>query len=235
MSGEYLWKKWIMISGIIISFLFGILLILASTIENYKEIILQSNIIKDSFALQNLKSQVKWQGWEWLIGLIYLTFTHYTLGRIHRLSKLKLLPLLFIINLITAFFSMCIVVPKVEKYSQAAAIEFYQFLKNKNIYLETVGFKSYAYLFYSERKPSHHSKAMMDYAIQKNTGDNHTLSFNFNHISANWMLTEKIDRNAFFILKCSDDLNSFKEKYGTKEIYRKNGFVFFVRKQKINS
>lgn len=231
MSGEYKWNSVLLYSGIFLSMLIAIAIMFAGSVEHWKDFLLKPGIIKDEFARQSLMAEVKWNGWEWLLGLVYITATHFILGRIHRQSKLKLLPLLFIVNTGLTFFAGILIVPKIEKYSQSAPIEFYESLKNKNVYLETVGFKSYAYLFYSDRMPQHHSEQLMQYALNHNSGDGHTLSFNFNHVSANWMLTEKIDRDAYFVLKCTDDLKSFTEKYQAKEIYRKNGFVFFIREK----
>ncbi|MBS1612222.1 MAG: hypothetical protein JST49_05325 [Bacteroidetes bacterium] len=49
---------------------------------------------------------------------------------------------------------MALVVPRVEKYSQAALIEFLQSKQNENCIIEPAGFKSYAHYFYA-RKPEH--------------------------------------------------------------------------------
>jgi hypothetical protein len=43
-----------------------------------------------------------------------------------------------------------IVVPKVEQYSQRAAIEFYKQCASHGFNVETIGMKSYATLFYGE-------------------------------------------------------------------------------------
>ena len=61
---------------------------------------------------------------------------------------------MFIISLLTIFTYSILVVPKIERYTQAATIDFYKSLQSQDCYLETAGFKSYAYLFYSNKQPN---------------------------------------------------------------------------------
>ena len=41
-----------------------------------------------------------------------------------------------------------IIIPKVERYTQGAAIDFYKSIEGEDCYVEVLGFKSYAHLFY---------------------------------------------------------------------------------------
>ena len=58
-----------------------------------------------------------------------------------------------ILNFVLIVFAIFYTVPKIEKYAQNAAIEFYKRISDKNCYAETLGFKSYAQLFYTGKKP----------------------------------------------------------------------------------
>ena len=114
---------------------------------------------------------------------------------------------IFIISLISVNMAAMVVAPRIEKYSQGAAIEFYEYLQNKDCYLETIGFKSYAHLFYSRKKEQ----------------------TNKNSYNLDWLLTGKIDKPAYFVSKITSAEDVVKGYPDLKEIYRKNGFVFFVR------
>jgi predicted esterase len=108
--------------------------------------------------------------------------------------------------------SALVVAPRVEKYSQGAAIEFYEYLQNKDCYIETIGFKSYAHLFYSLKKEP----------------------ANKNSYSMDWLLTGAIDKPAYFVSKITEE--NIKKNYPElKEIYQKNGFVFWYRKPITNN
>jgi hypothetical protein len=72
--------------------------------------------------------------------------------------------------------------------------------------VHTLGYKSYAQLFYTfKKKPT-----------------------NENSYDEDWLLTGDIDKPVYFVSKV-DRIAAF-EKYTTlKELYRKNGFIFLKR------
>jgi len=49
------------------------------------------------------------------------------------------------------FIYLLAVVPKIEKYSQAPTINFYESLAGKDVYVWPIGFKSYAQYFYAQK------------------------------------------------------------------------------------
>jgi hypothetical protein len=87
--------------------------------------------------------------------------------------------LLFFSTMLATWFASLLIVPKAEQYTQRAAIDFYQSLKNKDCYVETIGFKSYAYLFYSEKKKP----------------------VNLKSLDLNWLLKGEIDKPVYFVSK----------------------------------
>ena len=105
---------------------------------------------------------------------------------------------------------MLFVVPRIEKYSQNAAIEFYKNTSGQNYYVETLGFKSYADLFYFNKPvPTHNKTSDMDYLLKGN-----------------------IDKSVYFVCKNTKSDKYQKQYPELKKLYEKNGFVFFVRKIK---
>lgn len=208
MNAELVWKKYTGILLMVIAGLIGIAISALPFLDKHKQQIISADIIKDKFAVENLKANVNWTGYEWLIGLALIVGVGGMLVLIKRNKVKEGVIGIFIISLLAVNMASLVVAPRIEKYSQGAAIEFYEYLQNKDCYIETLGFKSYANLFYSHKKePS-----------------------NKNSYSLDWLLTGEIDKPAYFVSKITSAEEIIKGYPDLKEIYRKNGFVFFVRK-----
>jgi hypothetical protein len=96
---------------------------------------------------------------------------------------------------------MAVVVPKIEGYTQATPIDFYVSKAGQKVYIETVGFKSFAHLLY----------------FQKPTGSP----------SAETLLAAKqLDRPAFFVMKVNVE-EKFKYHPNLIFIKEENGFLFY--------
>lgn len=94
-----------------------------------------------------------WSGYESLIGAGYFAGV---IIAVFIMQKRKIMEGMFTIFYATALCLMGYlvwVVPKIESYSQGPAIDFYQSLRGKNVYVWPVGFKSYAQYFYTEKPP----------------------------------------------------------------------------------
>ena len=206
---ELEWKKWMTKLLLFISGILGLALLILPFINYFKAQIIASGIIKDPFANANLQANVHWSGFEFLIGLFFILGILVSLYLIRKNNFSKGIPALFIVTLITVNLSAIVIAPKVEQYSQNAAIEFYESLQHKDCYVETLGFKSYAYLFYSDKQPQQNPK----------------------NTDVDWLLKGTIDKNAYFVCKIND-ASQYENKFPQlKELYRKNGFVFLEREK----
>jgi len=162
--------------------------------------------VKDSFATANLEAQVHWQFPLIAFGFIYWLFV---LAGIFWMSKGRTLR-----GALAVLFSSCLLlqvilfffVPRIERYSQGAAIDFYKTLQGKDVYVDVLGFKSYAHLFYSNKLPQTNPE-----------------SFN-----KEWLLNGAIDKPAYFVCKINR-VEQYKSLPQLEEVSRKNGFVFFKR------
>lgn len=213
MNAELIWKKYTSILLVMLSSLIGIAISALPFIDRYKQLIINAGIIKDKFAVENLKANVNWIGFEWIIGLLLIIGIG---GMVRLINKNKIkqgLIGIFIISLLSVNLASIVIAPRIEKYSQGAAVEFYQYLKGKDCYIETIGFKSYAHLFYAAKKEP---KNKSSYDL-------------------NWLLIGEIDKPAYFVSKITSAETVIKGYPDLKEIYRKNGFVFFVRSKKSGS
>lgn len=179
-------------------------------IDASKQEIIQSGVIKDVFAVENLKATVFWTGYEWLIGALLIAGTIAFLI-LSGLKKIRTgLIVIFVCSLLTVNLASLVIAPRIEQYSQHAAIEFYTYLQTRDCYVETIGFKSYAHLFYSHKKPQ----------------------ANKNSYNRDWLLKGPIDKPAYFTSKITS-VEEIRQNYPDLiELYRKNGFVFWLRKPK---
>jgi 4-amino-4-deoxy-L-arabinose transferase-like glycosyltransferase len=161
---------------------------------------------KDPFAYANLEAEVSWSGWEFMPGLFFigLTVVFFILFRKRfdlRRAMLYLAGMGLFVNLALITF-----IKRVEGYSQRAALEFFSEKAGEEAYLHTVGYKSYAHLFYGDVQPGGHPQR----------GD------------LNWLLKGDIDRPVYFSTKIhkADRLREYPQ---LEEVGEKNGFVFFIR------
>lgn len=106
---------------------------------------------KDPFAQANLQADVQWTGIEILPGLLLLSLLIYFLRG--KQSLIKKIMVLFAGTALFTYSTLIFYIGKIEDYSQGAAIEFYQSLADQEIYVAPTGYKTYAHLFYTNKKP----------------------------------------------------------------------------------
>jgi 4-amino-4-deoxy-L-arabinose transferase-like glycosyltransferase len=200
-----IWKKWM---GWTIGILGGTLVIALALLPvagmNKQALI---PYIKDPFAVANLDANVTWAYTDSIVGFILLAslisgFIFIKRGRV-ALGAVAF----FVGTLITTNTALIIIAPKIEQITQESAIDFYQSLKGKDVYVTTIDFKSYAHYFYSDEQPWKDSRCT----------DN------------DWLLHGNIDKPAYFVCKVNRANDIEKENPQLKELYRKNGFVFLQR------
>jgi hypothetical protein len=110
------------------------------------------SFIKDDFAKACLQARVYWRSGEIWFGVVYLVCIIIA-ALLMQTKHVKWGGYLLIIS--SGLFvntMMVFIVPRAEKYTQAALIEFMESKQNENCVIETAGFKSYAQYFYA-RKP----------------------------------------------------------------------------------
>ena len=127
---------------------------------------------------------------------------------------------------------MMFIVPKIEQYSQHAAIEFYKMCGQHQYGIEALNFKSYGTLFYGQI--TNEVFTSPDFPVFKRQKQKELVDNNMNpetnsgYILKSWLIWKKIHQPACFVAKCTEkDLD--KNYPMLKELYRKNGYVFLVR------
>ncbi len=188
--------------GTMIGLAFTITPILASRMDR----ILEMGIFNDPFTRANLMADVHWSGFEGLIGALFILGILVTLWMLRKNKRAAYIAMLLNVTLFmngVLFFTA----GKIEAYSQHALIEFCKERRGEDCYVNTLGMKSYAHLFYAA-KPIPTNEQSQD---------------------RNWLLTGDIDKPAYFILR-SKTLAHFQESFpDLKLLYEKNGFSFCYR------
>ena len=208
-QGKAKWSKTLSVMLIFVATVIAIPAISLQFIDAFKNEIISLNLIHDVFAIENLKASVNWTGFEFLYGLIFLFTVISVLYFVQKEKVMKRVLLLWTVTLLFTYSALITLVPKIEKYSQNAMIEYFKSFDGKDVYLKNIYFKSYATYFYGNTKPP----------------------TNPEFYNENWLLTGNIDKDVFFITKIhrSENLKSYPE---IKKTGEKNGFVFYRREAK---
>ncbi|MFM1912687.1 MAG: Lipid 4-amino-4-deoxy-L-arabinosyltransferase [Bacteroidota bacterium] len=159
--------------------------------------------IQDKFAQGNLQAPVEWPILTYGIGALLLIFTNYWVWiKINR-GVQGLINYFVVFIGITVFTSISLL-PRVEGYTQRTLIDFCEAKAFQDVYVETIGFKSYAhYLYFEKQKKSIDAESLLN--------------------------AKKLDKPAFFIMK-----NTVEDKYRYHPnlifIKEENGFLFYKKK-----
>jgi len=193
--------------------------------------LINSHLIQDEFTIKNLMADVHWSGFEWLPGILFAIGAWIMYQGIVR-KKEKQLFLGIALNLIFIILTINTLVPKIDLYTQRAAIDFYKACARNPCYIETHGFKSYAYLFYSNRKPSDYQnpeqKKFIESQLDLMVSEGHSRVTSYAVSNQLWMEHGIIDRPAYIVIKC-DKEHEMLITPGMQKLYELNGFSFFVR------
>lgn len=215
----------------IIASIIGLSFILLANINLLKSFIIDHQLIEDEFAIDCLKAEVNWSGFEFIIGLLFLLGCYLIYISITRGNE----NLFYYGSLINGLFiclAISFIVPKIEKYSQNSNIEFYKNIANKNCYIETRGFKSYAQLFYSNRKPSDYNnplqKKFILETLNKLEKEGYSKSKTYGLANLIWMQNEIVDRTVYIVIKTKNESELLIDNKLHK-LYSKNGFSYFER------
>lgn len=197
------WNKWLQFgTGLVLS----LLIIGVTFIDQLKPYLLAPGRMKDQFAKANLAAQVEWTGWEKLPGVILLTGIVIFVLRAHKNIRSALVAL-FTTALIGINLTIVLITPKVEPYSQGAAIEFYKSKQSENAIVEPLRFKSYAHLFYTMRQPQF-TRSIADSIKNFNTHP---------------------EIPVYYVGKIQNQEENEREMPYLEKLYEKNGFVFYKR------
>jgi hypothetical protein len=197
-------KKYLVWLILVTGTLFSVILIGLPLIVRFKDIFIP--YIKDDFAVACLNTPVKWNGYEFLIGVVYLLAIIVSIILIRRKKAFTGVITLFYATAFCIFFYLQAVVPKIEGFSQAPAINFYKSISGQDVYATTVGFYSYAPFFYFSKMPGGNPES--------NNKD--------------WLLDGEIDKPVYIVAK-STSKEEMDKHPDCQFIRQEGGFMFYCR------
>jgi len=116
----------------------------------------------------------------------------------------RALPSAYITTFAFTFTALMIFIPVAERITQDAAVTFFREKANEDVHLETLGYKSFAQLFYGKKD----------------------LYMKENGLTKEMILEGKSDREAYFVIK-ADKKDRYLQRYPNLTIlYEKNGYTF---------
>jgi 4-amino-4-deoxy-L-arabinose transferase-like glycosyltransferase len=232
-TGAFEWKRWMTILLSSIGIIFVAAFLVLPFIDHFKNELVSSGSIKDNFAIGNLQANANWNGFEWITGVILgigiiLAFFYF------RKKNFNIaFPILFGSVIVTTTLAAVLFAPRIEEYSQNAAIEYWKSHNYSEFYREAVGYKSYAQYFYGNAQPRINENPYY-IAFKKENGKRLTdstksQSENEINIQREWMLTGTIDHPAYFVCKNTFEDAILKYYPNLRKTGEKNGFVFWER------
>lgn len=205
--GDKKWTKWQSVLVLLIGGLFALLLTVLALAGPLKEKIMASKLINDDFALANLQANVSWTGLEVLIGIgLFMAIVFSVVKAAKGQSKTATL-VLFIGNMLVVELTALVMAPKIEQYTQGAAIEFFEAAQHKNAYCLSLNYHSYAQYFYSKKMPP---------AIPES-------------LVTDWLLRGPNDKEVLVISKNTSKSGILQAYPDLQLSGEKNGFVFYRR------
>ncbi|MBK7344611.1 MAG: glycosyltransferase family 39 protein [Saprospiraceae bacterium] len=204
-EGRLRWRGWLPAGLIGVGGLFILATLVLPWLGQHPEL-LRPVLAADPFGVANLDADVQWTGWEALVSLCLLAVLVSSIYAFKRKDNRSGVIILFLGTAIFVFVTLIDVIRNIEGYSQRAAIEFYEARQGEDCYVQPVGFKSYAHLFYTRKSP-----------VTNN------LSYD-----QNWLLSGAIDKPVYFVTRVGKE-DRFEAFPDIREIGRKNGFIFLKR------
>jgi 4-amino-4-deoxy-L-arabinose transferase-like glycosyltransferase len=212
----WVWEKWldrkIEISGwqVVLIFLIALFLSLAAILfplltDHYDWLLSRDFKFLGPFARAALQRDVHWSGYEFFIGLFLILGVIVASVQILRRDRSGMM-ILHLVVLLFVFASTSVFTERVEAYTQRVAIKFYKSLRGQDVYVNALGFKSYAHLFYFEKPPSKE-----DDSLER-------------------LMNDELEKDAYFVMQVNKK-EIFLERYPELEVLlEKDGYLFAVRR-----
>ncbi|QHS62195.1 ArnT family glycosyltransferase [Chitinophaga agri] len=196
---------WNIIVMLLIGLAIGLAITLLPVVGVYKDLLIPH--IHDRFAQANLQAQVPWSIWETAYGAGYILLIIIGTVLLFRKKLQAGLLCIFFSTILAIQITIVHFTPKIERYSQGAAIDFFKSFEGKDDYVQVLMYHSYAHLFYTKKLPP----------------------ANQNYYNTDWLLSGAVDKPTWFICRIQDS-SPFRTDPNLEIVGEKNGFVFFKRK-----
>ncbi|MGX5818681.1 ArnT family glycosyltransferase [Chitinophaga lutea] len=207
LEGKLRLRGWNISVMLFIGVVLGLAIALLPLVGVYKQDLIPH--IGDRFARANLQADVPFTTWESGFGLAYIIVVIISCVLLFRQKVRQGLLCLFISTIFIIQVTVVHFVPKVERFSQGAAIDYFKSFQGKDVYVKPLDYFSYAHLFYTKKQPSANPLYYKE--------------------GTPWLLEGQPDKPAYFICRLGD-ADKYKAHPNLEFIGEKNGFYFFKRK-----
>lgn len=225
------YSNWLfLVLGVIISLALTALPLLASW---WKPELIAT--MKDPFAAASFSNpEISWSGAEFLIGLFYLAAVIFAGWLLFNKFMIRGLIVISVSTGLCLMGYLYAVVPKIEGYTQGPAIEFYEDLQGQDVYVTTLGYKSYAHYFYARVQPPKPGDGLTGFKsdlLKKHDADTYNAlpqeeKMDFNNSVNEWLLHGEIDKPVYFSTKITFPDIEIK---GVEKVSTRGGFKFYRR------
>jgi len=206
------WKRSTTISLAVVGVALTIVTVLVPWAFQHRDVLLSLPSFRDRYLRAAMMRDVEWIGIEPWIGLIILAGL-ITAWIVQRRGQLQhSIAILFGSVMLFVSLFLPLVAPRIEPYTQGAALDFYESLAGKDVYVKPLTMKSYAHLFYT-KKPQELSGAARGIAL-----DNWEP----------WLLEGNIDKPAYFVARITD-ADAWRTHPSLRVLREEGGFVIFQR------
>ena len=175
--------------------------------------------IKDAFVIENLKASISWNYFDFIPGIIWISGLFIGAYVLYKKQFQRAFIVLFSGCILSTGIFLMSFPKRIAGYTQQAAVNFYSDLKGKDVYVETLRFKSFAQYFYFQKE-----------GFSKLEHENCKDVKGYYHIDAlrSWYLNGEIDKPVYFVVK-SIHVHEYSNYKELEKIEEKNGFVLLRR------
>lgn len=185
--------------------------------------------LNDPFAVANFQQPMDWPWYTFLPAILLAITVACSTYLLWNKRFNRAFPILFGGTLVSLQLFMTTIVPRIEVFTQGPAIEFLKEKSNDDVYIETLGYKSYAQYFYGKARPINPNATLQQFKEETLNlyGEMNSREIP-NQQFKDWLMNGEIDKPAFFISKIQHE-ERFASHPNLKVIGRKGGFVFYER------
>ncbi|RPI68912.1 MAG: glycosyltransferase family 39 protein [Ignavibacteriae bacterium] len=213
LNGSQRWRWWHTASTTTFGVIWSVLVTVVLWAFMQREWLLSLPTFRDKFLRSSIMRNVEWLGIEPFVGVVVLAgvIAAWWLRR----SNKRLASIIALYGSVIVFVSLILplVVPRIEPYTQGAALDFYESKIGQEAYIKPVVMKSYAHLFYTH-KPQHLSRAANGIG---------------RHEWEPWLVSGSVDRPVYLVAKVND-AERWRKEPTLRVMYEEGGFVFFTRR-----
>jgi 4-amino-4-deoxy-L-arabinose transferase-like glycosyltransferase len=159
-------------------------------------------VADNAFLTARMNIDLSWHWWQGVPGLVLIVASLASWVYWQKNMVWRAAQTMFTGGAVFVAFTLVLFVENIEKLTQCSTIEFYESKANEACSIQPVGIKSYAHLFYARIQPS--------------------------TVSQNSSAQNRAEKKVYYVAKCTQ-LRHFSEQQQCRELYRKDGWVYFEK------